>query len=183
MTGLRWLMSLFFAMFLIAGLILIFQKNWAKKHPTSIQGAARADLDLLRRAEDSFRTRYGTYTTDFGNLAIQPKFVYYKIGFLTPSSQPFVPLKLPEPHRPEVLDLDALKIAKPKLKLKYAEETKIDSIKLSELASFCSDCTASKDSFKAIAAANLDEDADLDIWTVDHTGTFTHVQNDLQAKP
>jgi hypothetical protein len=180
MTGIRWLMTLFFAMFLLAGLAMVFQKNWAKMHPTSIQTAARADLDLLRKAEDAFRERNGIYTTDIVSLSLEPKFVYYKFGFVTPATPNTEALNFPEPLQPERSDLDALKSAKPKLELEYAEETKLTSIKISELTNFCSDCTATKDTFKAIAAANLDDDPDLDIWTIDQTGTVTHIQDDLK---
>src|SRR5688572_3562483 len=115
MLGLRWIMGLFTALFIVAGLVMIYQKNWAKKHPSAIQYAARADLDLVRRAEESFRGRYGTYTTDLGALAVQPKFTYYKVGFVQAAAG-VGELNLPEPHRPEVMDFDALKAAKPKLK-------------------------------------------------------------------
>ena len=33
--------------------------------------------------------------------------------------------------------------------------------------------------FTASAAGNIDNDADLDVWTVNDANTFTHVSNDL----
>ena len=173
MTGLRQIMGLFFALFIVAGVAMIYQKNWAKKHPEALQLAARADLDMIRQAEQSFQSRYGTYTTDLASLAVRPKFVYYKVGFLTPAS---VSPEIPN-HNPGIKDLDQLKATQ---KIKYAEETKLDAINFDSLVQFCSDCTATKDTFKAIAAANLDADETLDVWTIDQAGNVTHIQDDLK---
>ncbi len=174
MTGLRWLMGLFFALFIIAGVAMVYSKNWAKKHPDAIQLAARADLDLIRQSQQSFHSRFGTYTTDLRSLAIRPKFVYYKVGFLQPGD---VKVEGVDGHDPKIKDLDILRAD---VKIRYAEETKLTEIDFASLNTFCADCTATKDAFKAIAVANLDKDADLDVWTVDQTGNFTHVQNDLK---
>jgi hypothetical protein len=54
------------------------------------------------------------------------------------------------------------------------------SILLSRMREICPDCVATNSGFKAFAVANLDEDADWDIWTIDQDSNLLHVVDDLK---
>lgn len=145
-----------------------------------IQRGAIGDLQLLLRHQNEFKARTGTYTTDLNALGIAPKMVLYKFGFTSPSS---VSPNVAEPgfvHRPELMDLDALKAAIPALDMKYSPVTKLETIDFAAAAArLCPDCTASESAFKAVALANLDADDDLDVWVIDQGGETRHVSDDL----
>jgi hypothetical protein len=156
-----------------------FMKERQKK---ALQQAVFVDLRLMAEKQAAFHQAYGFYTTDLNAIGIAPKMVIYKIGFVTASKHEFElhPEKAAELNlNPEVKDLDLLKQAIPKLKMEYSPLTRLDSIDISRLASYCPDCTATASGFKAIAAANLDDDDDLDIWTIDEKGQIVHVLKDV----
>lgn len=171
-------LGLIFSLFLVAGLYLTFRNHYrVELRPARLQQAALADLALITNAEKTFHEIYGTYTTDLSSLGVNPKYVYYKIGFLRPSQ---VPVPNRAEHRPEVMNLEALKEVRKDLKLQFSKETKLGEIDFASLVKYCEDCTATSEKFKAVAAANLDEDETLDIWTVDHEGKYQHVIDDLK---
>ncbi|HVK61897.1 MAG TPA: hypothetical protein VM432_10120 [Bdellovibrionales bacterium] len=155
-------------------------KNPHETQIHEIQSAVRADLQLIFDKEQKFRETYGTYTTDLNGLALAPKKALYKVGFVRPATGlPPVESKY-FTHRPELKDYDALKAAIPKLEIDYSPLTRLSEISLSSLENLCADCTAYPDGYKAIAAANLDGDPDVDVWTIDHNGVINHVFDDLK---
>ena len=139
-----------------------------------IQHGALVDLMLIAEKEAAFKKANGVYTTDLKALGIAPKRVLYKFGFVTASAA-----GASESVDPSRKDLDALLKSDPKLKIEYSPLTKLKDIEFDKLASYCPDCTAGPAGFKAVAAANLDDDPVLDVWTIDETGRVTHVVNDL----
>ena len=161
--------------------------NWMhERQARGAQTTARADLDLIFRRETDFKTKNGFYTTDLAALSLDmPKqlIVLYKFGFVTPSGD--AGKKATSLHGDEMVidpsrsNLDALKKAMPALEVFQSGMTKLDDFDFSSMASYCTDCTATADRFKAIAAANLDNDPTLDIWTIDQNGVVTHVVDDL----
>lgn len=166
----------------IAGILIgilsfftFYSNFFHQRQVKAIQAGAQVDLDLVARSEKTFHEKHGAYTTDLAALGIAPKKVVYKFGFVQPSDS----IAGVEGLDPSRKDLDALKKANPKLEIGYSPVTKLDSIDFGKLASYCQDCTAGKDTFKAIAAANLDEDPELDVWTIDEKGNVTHLVNDL----
>ena len=48
-----------------------------------------------------------------------------------------------------------------------------------KISQLCTDCGIEKDSFKIMAFANLDDDDDIDAWTVDHEKNISHLQSDI----
>jgi hypothetical protein len=169
-----------FAVLIIAAFVLYAYlggaRKFAERQRHALQSAAEMDLKDLAKKENEFHERHGTYTTDLFALGIAPKSVIYKFGFVTPAAE-----QLPdgEIHVPARKDLDALKSARPELNIKYSSATKLDEITFDQLAPYCPDCTATVMTFKAIAAANLDDDPDLDIWTIDQSGALRHIVDDL----
>ena len=155
--------------------------RWAKdRQMRNIQKAARADLDLLLRAEREFHRERGFYTTDLGSLPFKQKdlkSVLYKFGFTSPSGPD---LRGPASLDPDRADIGRLKSSRPDLEIALSPATKLESIDFATLSRFCPDCTATAEEFKAVAAANLDDDAVLDVWTIDSRGQIRHLIDDLR---
>jgi hypothetical protein len=174
----KWLVGLTASLFFIAGFIKLYQHFFGVQKIERIQLAAKADLDVLLLAQKSFRARYGQYTTDLAGLGIDPKYVYYKFGFTVPMAGG-AGQAIPG-HDPARMDLDRLKKSKPDLSLYFSEQTGLENIRVAELGHLCAECTATPETFKALAVANLDDDPTLDVWTVDQEGTYEHLVDDVK---
>lgn len=177
----KWSLGLLASLFVIAGVVGWYRYYLGDKNRDQIQQGARADLDLIFKAEKSFKERFGYYTTDLVSLGVAPKYVLYKVGFVRPMAKEEAGLPVTG-HDPFRINLDLVKQAKPDAPIAYSRQTRLDEIDLSTLASLCTNCTATASTFRAIAAANLDDDPDLDVWTVDHEGKIEHLVNDLAAQ-
>ena len=172
--------------------------EWAKNRQLhAIQTAARADLMLVADAEKEFHKLHGFYTTDLKALNLWPKRVLYAFGFVKAAA--FKEAQAGEngsanwdPEMRTIIQLAARRaedaIAKAKADASYKPDppivlsplTKVALIDFGRLVSFCPDCTATKDKFKLVAAADLDSDPVLDVWTIDQDGTVQHLIDDLQ---
>lgn len=176
-----------FGLAVVMGIILALMPMYHSRESGGVirhlQRGAIGDLKLLANAEKEFKARTGFYTTDLNALAIVPKQVLFKFGFASPSpAHPEID-RDDFRHRPELKDLDALRAAIPKLEIKYSPVTKLDSIDFASVVSrYCADCTAGDQTFKALAVGNLDDDEDLDVWTIDEKGEVRHLNDDLAAK-
>lgn len=171
--------------------------GWAKlRQQKAVQMAAKADLLLVADAQKEFFKTHGFYTTDLKALNLWPKRVLYAFGFVKPASfkEATVGASGTETWNPEmrtILQLakqraeDAIEKAKndrnfkPDAPIVLSPMTGIKDIDFNRLISFCPDCTATKTTFKVIAAANLDKDPVLDVWTIDQDGNIRHVIDDL----
>ena len=172
--------------------------DWMKKRQLlAIQIGAKADLELVANAQKEFHKLHGFYTTDLKALNLWPKRVLYAFGFVTPArfKEATSGASGTENWNPEMRTIlllaaqraeDAIAKAKadpaykPDAPILLSPMTKISSIDFVRLISYCPNCTATKDTFKVIAAANLDADPVLDVWTIDQTGTITHLIDDLK---
>lgn len=171
--------------------------EWAKNRQLrAIQTVARADLLLVADAEKQFHEKHGFYTTDLKALNLWPKRVLYAFGFVKPSSASSVETANgSESLDPEMRTIGRLAarraedaIAKAKSNPTYKPDapillsplTKVAAVDFDRLISFCPDCTATKNTFKLIAAADLDSDPVLDVWTIDQNGTIRHLIDDLE---
>ncbi len=172
--------------------------EWARRRQlTSIQMVARADLLLVAEAQANFHKAHGFYTTDLKALNLWPKRVLYAFGFVKPATfkEATVGADGSQTWDPELRNIvqlaarraeDAIAKAKedpnykPDAPILLSPLTKIADIEFDRLASYCPDCTATKDKFKVIAVANLDADPVLDVWTIDQTGAIRHVIDDLR---
>lgn len=184
-TGIHITLALIATAILISALVAApwFSQNMPLRQRHMIQSVASADLQLVLEAQREFHEKYGFYTTDLKALEIAPKTVLYKFGFLDASES--FDLSGDFALDPSRKDLDALTQSDPNLKkrIKYSPVTKLAEIDFAQLRAFCSNCTASKDTFKAIAAANLDEDDALDVWTINEKGEIEHLQDDFKVNP
>lgn len=162
-----------------------------------IQRSAVADLELVSDALHAFKSENGFFTTDLKALKIWPKYALYAFGFTKDSehsSEQISTLSLNPSIRTlnklvETRTQDAIEASKrdrnilPVAPIKLSPVTRVRSIELDELAPLCPDCTATKDSFKVLVAAQLDEDSELDLWTIDQDGVVNHLSDDLKSRP
>lgn len=166
---------------------------WAKKRQLkAIQQVVRADLELVHVAQTKFFKTHGFYTTDLNALELWPKRVMYAFGFVRAASFPEASQGGFDPEMRDIIKLTAKRaqdaIDKAKADRSYKPDapivlsplTQIRTMEFDRLASFCPDCTATKTSYKMIAAANLDDDSILDVWTIDQTGKIEHLIDDLK---
>ncbi len=179
---LKWLLGLGASLFVAAGVTGWYKYYLGDQNRGNIQKASRADLDLVLQAERSFQRRFGFFTTDMVSLGVASKYTFYKLGFVKPLSIEggMAPV---DGHDPSRMDLDAVKKARPDLDIAYSSWTKLDEIDMAALARFCPDCTATATTFRALAAANLDDDPELDVWAIDHEGKIEHLNDDLRDDP
>ncbi|MEE2671102.1 MAG: hypothetical protein VYA54_05300 [Bdellovibrionota bacterium] len=49
-----------------------------------------------------------------------------------------------------------------------------------ESKKLCSDCKVNKEGFKILVAGNLDEDEDLDLWTIDDQKNLVNIKSDVE---
>ena len=164
----------------VGGLLVLLSggSNWlANRQVFSIQRVARADLLLMYEAQRQFFNENGHYTTDMKALRIFPKKVMFAFGFTKPADFPKELARAgAEPSVDNIVKLgEALK-----LDFGYSTMTKVREISWSDLATVCPDCTATETTYKVIAAANLDKDEQLDIWTIDQDGHIDHLKDDLR---
>lgn len=178
----KWVLGLGVSLFVAAGVTGWYKYYLGDKNRDNIQKAAVADLDLVFKAEKSFKQRFGYYTTDLVSLRVAPKYVFYKFGFLKPmaASEPSLAAT---GHDPARMNLDLVKQARPDANIAFSEQTKLEAIDFTALGTFCGNCTATADTFRAIAAANLDDDSTLDVWTIDQEGKVEHLSDDLRIEP
>ncbi|MDZ4082083.1 MAG: hypothetical protein U1E10_04035 [Bdellovibrionales bacterium] len=176
--------------------------GWAKQRQLkAIQVAVRADLDLVFQAQQKFYKEHGFYTTDLKALELWPKRVLYAFGFVKAASFKEATDGVTSSSmgdskwNPEMRTIamlaaqrsqDAIDKAKsdpgykPDAPIILSPMTQVKSIDFDRLISFCPDCTATKTTFKMVAAANLDSDPVLDVWTIDQTGAVQHLIDDLK---
>lgn len=174
-----WILGLIFSLFVIVGFVRLAQKYGASQGHSSLQMAARADLSLLLQAEKAFHQQFGFYTTDLASLNLEPKYAFYKFGFVKAAAVGALERdKLPTIDSSRK-DLDLLVAARPELNIGLSDETRLADIPFASLASYCPNCTAETNKFTALAAANLDSDSTLDVWTIDQDGQLHQVVNDL----
>ena len=162
-----------------------FACSCAKHYATNgIQAAVAVDLNLIYQQERAFHARYGVYTTDLVALKAAPPSVLYKFGFVRAASLKALTKAetspLPADLDNAMKDLDAVKAAHKDFVIEYSPSTKLATFTFDKLSAFCSDCTATATTFKAIAAANLDDDPILDVWTIDQNGKIQHLIDDLK---
>jgi hypothetical protein len=161
---------------LVVSLAFIFQRNYGRFNTDGIrQSSARHDLLKLVEAQYQLKKKYGFFSSDLSAYSEvdRPTLPTYNLGFIqaTALSNPsLAPLLDPSRH---------ILSAKPSLAV--GKDMAIDqSILLSRMREICPDCMATNSGFKAFAVANLDEDADWDIWTIDQDSNLLHVVDDLK---
>jgi len=164
------------AMFTMLALIPNCTAFFKERQLRAVQAGVRVDLKLISDAEQAFFARHGFYTTDLAFLRINPKMVVYKFGFTEPADASVG--SSVDGLDPSRKDTDVIKTRYPDAQIEYSSLTKLETIRFERLASYCPDCTATKTGFKAVAAANLDLDPVLDVWTIDEKGHVTHVSDD-----
>jgi hypothetical protein len=139
---------------------------------------AKVILKNIVQMQTLFRARNGSYTSDLKLLGVKPKVpLVYKFGFAAPYDSANLRERFQDvDYDPSRKDSDQL------FSKDYIDSSDFSHIKIADMAQFyCPRCHVDKDSFLAIAFANLDDDDTWDVWTVDEAGNLTHVISDLEA--
>lgn len=129
------------------------------------QSEAKINLAVIYSSEKAFNAEYSTYTSDLEAMMItnDTKKPRYLCGFAKPFEN-----KVPDVpgYDPKRIDYTFLKL--PELTA------------LKDLAKhFPKDAVVTATSFKAACVGNVDEDADLDIWTIDDKKAMVNVKSDI----
>lgn len=155
------------------------------KKALQIRAALKLYLSSIYAAEKSFHAESGRYSTDFDVIGWMPQDsrLLGKAGFLNPYQAPADDfLDQPDKYSTDLVVEASQKYEDPEASLFYEESAQ--SVNLQALSSFCQyGCTADSNHFEAIAAANLDEDEELDVWRINDQKELTHVFDDLQNAP
>lgn len=152
-------------------------------HARQIRGELKLVLSGIYSAEKAFFSEAGRFSTDFDVLGWMPlaRELKVKAGFLYPYSPPPDEFR----DRGDRFDTDQLVEASqvyddPQSRMVYAETAR--KVSLRTLGSYCEmNCTADAKGFEVIAAANLDEDDDLEIWRINDRKELVQVFDDVKG--
>lgn len=162
-----------------------------EKTPTPPTASERIRTDMkmslssIYSAEKAFYAEAGRYSTDFDVIGWMPveQILTAKVGFL----DPFATETDEYADRSDRLDTDQLVEASQsfdEIAMRYTYAESATRVNIRSLYSYCEQgCTANREQFEVIAAANLDEDDDLDIWRINERKELVHVSDDLPAEP
>lgn len=118
----------------------------------------KSTLVSIYAAQTTFFAEYNRYSVDFKetgfSLDMNSSKLDFKFGFIDSDSDQYI-----EPNQ-------------------YSNLSK--QFKLQDVRKFCkAGCTIRADGFEAIIATNLDNDSDLDVWTINEKKEMEHVFDDL----
>lgn len=166
MKILKWSFKIFMGLVLLSFLILVLGSHF----PTYFspyeklkkkQNEAKYALFALYQGEMAFQLEQHTFSTSLSGIGVGClEKVSYSYGFLLPSStEQATSLKRTGNDEVNAINCDPTKGAD-----------------LAMVKSYCSDCTAGKNKFKAVAWARLPNNK-LDIWTIDENKKLVNVLN------
>ena len=162
----KWPFKIFIGLALLSFIIVVFGSHFPTYHSPqkrlkAKQQEAKLALFALYQAEKSFQLEFHTFTTAIHGLGIKcSEKDSYSYGFLLPS------------QNSEATSL--IRIANYDVNKMNCDHTKGSDIET--VMSYCSDCTAAKNKFKAIAWTRLPNNK-LDIWTIDENKETVNVLN------
>lgn len=150
-----------------------------------IRAEIKISLSGLYAAERAFFTEAGRYSTDFDVVGWMPtsQKLSAKVGFLYPYQPPLDEYR----DRMDRFDTDqAVEASKtfedPDSHMSYQDSA--IGVSMRSLGSYCeTNCTADANGFEAIAAANLDDDDELDVWRINDRKELVHLFDDLEGRP
>lgn len=150
-----------------------------------IRTEIKISLSGLYAAERAFFAEAGRYSTDFDVVGWMPtsQKLSAKVGFLYPYQPP------PDEYRDRMDRFDTDQIVEasktyedPESHMSYQDSAA--RVSLRSLGSYCEmNCTADATSFEAVAAANLDDDDELDVWRINDRKELVHLFDDLAGGP
>ncbi|MBX3019572.1 MAG: hypothetical protein KF767_16915 [Bdellovibrionaceae bacterium] len=150
-----------------------------------IRSEIKISLSGLYAAERAFYSESGRYSTDFDVVGWMPtsQKLSAKVGFL----YPYQPSPDEYRDRMDRFDTDqAVEASKtfedPDSHMSYQDSA--IRVSMRSLGSYCEmNCTADANGFEAIAAANLDDDDELDVWRINDRKELVHLFDDLEGRP
>lgn len=142
-----------------------------------LQNEAKSGLSAAYTMMVAFYAEYDRYSSDLMTGFIpEGEILSMKLGFLSS----YQPHDLVERENPDRKDTDYFVEASRTSDepIMYSEEA--SRIDLQSLAKFCDKkCEASEREFELIVAVNLDDDPELDVWTVNEKKELVHRYDDM----
>lgn len=143
------------------------------KQPEGREALQRAMLNLAEQ-QRIFHSLFKEYNSDIQAVAAPGlgKNLTYDYGFVRPGGSKGKDAHVFQPQRHTLSKL-----------MESGKGSRARSLpKWESVASLCKDCIVSQDGFKILGFANLDDDPELDVWTLGHDSGLTQIQDDLGPK-
>jgi hypothetical protein len=143
-----------------------------------IRSQMKSSLSEIFTAQKAFHIENGRYSTDLMALKWPPSQaeMKFKIGFVQAFSG-----QTEQNENSQILDSDSFQTEKNQEGEAYNYSVTADGIRLADLVRFCQHgCSAEDENFEAIAAANLDNDATLEIWLMNSNKEVIQVTDDTK---
>lgn len=167
-------------MLVIGGIIAaIAIPNFQKFGARAKQTEAKTSLSMAYTGEKMFMAEWNVATSDLTSIGVgafdegSPEATQrYHIGFAQPAVAQWDVIGIDaSSHDPSRSDTE-------KLGRKLKEDLGAPFATLA--AQHCPDCVVEGENFKIVAIGNIDQDADVDVWTIDQDRKIEHVVDDLQ---
>ena len=137
---------------------------------TELERAAEAQSELRKMLflQQRFQKKHGSYTTDLIALGWEPWNIKrtYKIGFTVPANENIPGVESLDSNRKDSGSLGGVSTSDPN------EPTEIE---FSQAGKYCRKCTATKDSFTAVAIGKIPPNGKIDVWTIDELEKLDHL--------
>lgn len=143
-----------------------------------IRSQMKASLSEIFTAQKAYHIEKNRYSTDLVALQWSPPQaeMNFKIGFVQAFNG-----ETENSENSRILDSDSFLTEKTQDGDTYTYTATADGIRLADLVRFCQyGCSAEDENFEAIAAANLDNDATLEIWLMNSNKEVIQVTDDTK---
>lgn len=170
MIILKWPLKIFLGLVLLSLTIFIFfgripTYHYPQSKLKSMQQEAKTALLAIYAAEASFRKDFHTFTTALYGIGVGClENVSYSYGFLLSSQNS---------EANSIVGVTNYNVNK--MNCDRTNGTDLETVR-----SYCTDCTAGKNQFKAIAWTRLPNHR-LDIWTIDENKKMVNVLNGIET--
>jgi hypothetical protein len=138
----------------------------------------KTSLAEIFTAQKAYHIEKGRYSTDLLALQWTPPDadMKFKLGFVQAFSG-----ETEQNENSRILDTDSFQTEKTQAGDVYSYSVTADGIRLADLVRYCQHgCSAEDENFEAIAAANLDSDATLEIWLMNSNKEVIQVTDDTK---
>jgi hypothetical protein len=154
---------------LVGGTFWLFSSALAG-HKYKAHKEAKLTLSTLFTAQMLIKAEHDFYASDLQHGDLTPSSTRYSYGYVQAS---------PPNEQTQAIGIDPQRHFHLSELSKSRDEADPETL-LARMRELCPDCVVTESGFKAFAFANLDGDADWDVWTIDQDKKLQHVQNDLE---
>ncbi len=168
-----WLLAIFGSLAgvgaLVGGTSWLISSELSGHRSKAQQSEAKLTLTTLFTAQMLIKAEHDFYASDLQHGDMTPSSTRYSYGYVQAS---------PANEQTQALGMDPQRHFQLSELSESRDEADPETL-LARMRELCPDCVVTESGFKAFAFANLDGDADWDVWTIDQDKNLQHVQNDL----